>query len=90
MGKILNDASTSGVVKKPYVGFGKKREGETNEVTIVRGRAPAYRSPYQQVAVVSPIENQQPYVIPTDQRSDQQPASYQQQYAPQQQQQQRY
>ncbi|XP_050875647.1 uncharacterized protein LOC127079285 [Lathyrus oleraceus] len=80
MRKIQNASHTSGVVKKPYVGFGKKREGETNETAVVRGRVPTYHASYQQVVVVSPVQNQQPYVIPTDQ----QPVPYQQQYASQQ------
>lgn len=46
MGKIQNVASTSSVVKKPYVAYGKKREGETDEVAVVRGRAPMYCAPY--------------------------------------------
>lgn len=47
MGKIQNVASTSVIVKKPYVGFGKKREGETNEVIVMRGMALVYLAPYQ-------------------------------------------
>lgn len=47
MEKIQSTFSTSGVVKKPYVAFGKKREGETNEVAVVRGRVLTYREPYQ-------------------------------------------
>lgn len=86
MGKIQSVANTSSVAKKPYIGFGKKREGETNEAAVVRERASIYCAPYQQVASVSPVQNQQPYIIPTDQRVDQQPAPYQQQYALQQQQ----
>lgn len=67
MGKIQNDASTSGVLKKPYVSYWKKREGEANETVVVRGRAPTYRAPYQQVVIVS--QNLQPFTIPIDQRA---------------------
>lgn len=70
MGNIQNAASTSSVVKKPYVGFGKKTEEDTNKVVVMRGRAPVYRAPYQQVAIVSPIKNQQSYAIPTDQQAN--------------------
>lgn len=47
IGKIQNVVSTSGVMKKPYIGFRKKREGETNKVMVVMGRAPTYCAPYQ-------------------------------------------
>lgn len=77
MGKIQSVVSSSGVVKKPYVAFGKKREGETNEAAVVRGMAPIYCAPYQQVVTVSPVQNQQPYTISINQ----QPTTYQQQYA---------
>lgn len=73
-------------MKKPFIAYGMKREGETNAIAVVRGRAPAYRAPYQKVVVVAPIQNQQPYTILVDQRVNQQHASYQ----PQQQQQQCY
>lgn len=56
-GKIQNAASTFGMVKKSYVAYGKKREGETNATTIVRGRAPTYHAPYQQVSAVALIQN---------------------------------
>lgn len=46
MVKIQNISSTSSVVKKPYVAYGKKREGETNATDVVRGRAPIYCEPY--------------------------------------------
>lgn len=46
MDKIQNAARTFGVVKKPYVAYGKKREGEANEIVVVRGRNPTYRVPY--------------------------------------------
>lgn len=51
MGNIQNAASTSSVVKKPYVGFGKKTEEDTNDVVVMRGRAPVYRASYQQVDI---------------------------------------
>lgn len=62
MGKIQNSASTSSVVKKHFVAYGKKREGETSATTIVRGRAPTYHASYQQVAAVAPVQpiHQQP------------------------------
>lgn len=46
MDKIQNVASTSGMVKKPYAAYGKKRKGEVNEILVVRGRALEYRVPY--------------------------------------------
>lgn len=55
MGKIHDVASTSSVVKKSYVAYGKKQEGETNATDIVRGRASTYRSPYQEVIVMAPV-----------------------------------
>lgn len=77
MRKIHNTASTSGVVKKPYIAYGKKREGEANETVVVRGRSPTYYAPYQTVVDVAPIQNQQPYTIPIDQRVVQQLGPYQ-------------
>lgn len=68
--KIQNAASASGVVKKPYVAYGKKKEGEANEIIIIREKALTYHAPYQQVAAVS--QNQQPFTIPTDQQEAQQ------------------
>lgn len=53
MGKIQNVASTSSVVKKPYIAYGMKREGEANETVVIRGKAPTYHASYQQVVVVS-------------------------------------
>lgn len=79
LGKIQNAASTSGITKKPYVVYGKKREAEANETDVLRVRAPMYRASYQQVADVLPKQNQQPYTVPIDQIVVQQPASYQQQ-----------
>lgn len=78
MGKTHNPASTSSVVKKPCVACGKKREGEANENDMVRGRAPTYHAPYQQVAVVAPIQNKQPFTIPVNQQANQQFIPYQQ------------
>lgn len=72
IGRIQNAASTSSVVKKPYVAYGKKREGEANETVVVRGKVPTYRVPYQQVVVMAPVQNQQPYVIPVNQQQYQQ------------------
>lgn len=77
MGKIQNATNTFGVAKKPYVAYGKKREGKTSDATAVKGRGSVYRVPYQQVVVVSPIPTQQSYTIPNDQRVVQQPAPYQ-------------
>lgn len=76
IGKIQNSASTSGVEKKPFVAYGKKREGEINETSVVRGKASTYRAPYQQVAIVTLIQSQQPYTILVDQRVNQQPVPY--------------
>lgn len=77
LGEIQNTASTSGVAKKPYVAYEKKREEEANETVIVRGRPPTYHALYQQVTDVSLVPTQQLYTIPTNQRAVQQPASYQ-------------
>ncbi|KAI5415943.1 hypothetical protein KIW84_041107 [Lathyrus oleraceus] len=65
MGKIQNSASTYGVVKKPFVTYSKKREGETNAAAVVRTRTLTYRLPYQQVAVVTSVQQsqQQPFTI---------------------------
>lgn len=62
MGKIQNSASTSSASKKPFVPYGKKREGETNANAIIRTRNPTY----QQVAAVTPVQpiQQQPFTIP--------------------------
>lgn len=56
MGKILNSSCTLGVVKKPFVTYGKKREGETNATVVARTRTPKYCGPYQQVVVVAPVQ----------------------------------
>lgn len=56
LGKIQNFANTSGVVKKPFVAYGKKREGETNATTVVRARALMYCLPDQQVVVITPFQ----------------------------------
>lgn len=64
MGKIQNSTSTSDVVKKPFVAYGKKREGETNATAVVRARALTYCVPYQQVAAVTLVQQQkQPFMI---------------------------
>lgn len=63
--KIQNSANTSGVVKKAFVTYGKKMEGETNETTIVRARDPTYSVSYQQMVIVAPTQQQQqPFTIP--------------------------
>lgn len=54
IGKIQNTASTPEVVKKPYVKYGKKQEGEANETVVVKGRAPTYHALYQKVTTVAP------------------------------------
>lgn len=56
MDKIHNSVSTSGVVKKPFIVYGKKMEGETNTTTVIRTKTSTYRVPYQQVASVAPIQ----------------------------------
>lgn len=72
MGKIHNSASTSCVVKKPLVAYGKKREVETNETVVVRIRIPTYRASYQQVVVVAPVQQQQePFIILIQQQQHQ-------------------
>ena len=71
IGKIQNSASTSSETKKPYVPYGKKREGETNAIRIVQARTPTYQLPYQQVATVQPIQ-QQPFTIPVQPQHQQQ------------------
>lgn len=77
MGKIQNNASTSGVANKPFIAYGKKREGDTNATAVFRGRAPIYRASYEQVSVVAPIQNHQPFTIQVDQQVQQQPDPYQ-------------
>lgn len=77
IGKIQNSASTSDVVKKPFVAYGNKQEGETNEIIVFRERASTYHSPYQQVTSIEPMQNQHPFTTPVDQRVQQQPTSYQ-------------
>lgn len=52
MGKIQNSASASGATKKPFVPYGKKREGETSVVAIIRTRNPTY----QQVSTMDPAQ----------------------------------
>lgn len=59
MGKIHNSASTSCMVKKHFVAYGKKREGETNVTAVIRDRTPTYHVPYQQVSIVAPFKQSQ-------------------------------
>lgn len=74
MGKIQNSASNSDVVKKPFVAYGNKREGESLATAVVRTRTPTYRIPYQQVVVVAPVQQsqQQPFTIPVQPQQQQQ------------------
>ncbi|XP_050919407.1 uncharacterized protein LOC127136940 [Lathyrus oleraceus] len=69
MGKIQNSASTSSASKKPFVPYGKKREGETNVASIIRTRNPTY----PQVAAIAPIQQsqQQPFSIPVQTQQQQ-------------------
>lgn len=78
MGKIQNSASTSGVAKKPFVPYGKKREGETTATVVVQTRTPTYQVPYQQVDIMAPVQpiQQQHFTIlvqPQQQQRYQQP-----------------
>ncbi|XP_050896795.1 uncharacterized protein LOC127103590 [Lathyrus oleraceus] len=82
MGKIKNSASTSSASKKPFVPYGKKREGETNVTSIIQTR----NASYPQVASIAPVQpsQQQPFTIlfqtQQQQRYQQpQPQRYQQQ-----------
>ncbi|XP_050889757.1 uncharacterized protein LOC127095055 [Lathyrus oleraceus] len=61
MGKIQNSDNTSNASKKPFVPYGKKREGETNATSIIRTR----NASYPQVAVIAPVQpsQQQPFTI---------------------------
>lgn len=64
MGKIQNSTSTSGMVKRPFVPYGKKRQGETSAATVIRTR----NLTYQQVATVAPVQQkQQAFTIPIQQ-----------------------
>ncbi|XP_050914741.1 uncharacterized protein LOC127129632 [Lathyrus oleraceus] len=88
MGKIQNSASTSSASKKPFVPYGKKREGETSAFSIIRTRNPTY----PQVASIAPVQpsQQQPFAIPVQtqqqqQQYQQQPQRQQPQYQQQQQ-----
>ncbi|XP_050919190.1 uncharacterized protein LOC127136700 [Lathyrus oleraceus] len=69
MGKIQNSASTSSASKKPFVPYGKKREGETNVASIIRTRNPTY----PQVAAIAPVHpsQQQPFAIPVQTQQQQ-------------------
>lgn len=53
-GKTQSVAGPSNGEKKPYVGFAKKKKGETNNTSVARGRVRTYRALYQQVVVVTP------------------------------------
>ncbi|XP_050889426.1 uncharacterized protein LOC127094663 [Lathyrus oleraceus] len=84
-GKILNPVNVANGAKKPYSGFPKKKEGETNATSTCKGKGKAYRTPYYQVAKVTPNHYQPPtYAIPAapQQVPGQPPAQYQQPYAP--------
>ncbi|XP_050919408.1 uncharacterized protein LOC127136941 [Lathyrus oleraceus] len=64
-GKIPNPANAANGAKKPYSGFPKKKEGETNAASTSKGKGKAYRTPYYQVAEVTPNHYQPPtYAIP--------------------------
>ena len=80
MGKIQNSTSTFGVAEKPFVPYGKKREGGTSATTVVRARALAYQVPYQQVATVAPVQpiQKQSFTIPIQPQKQQQQQCYQQ------------
>ena len=52
MGKIKNYASTSSASKKPFVTYGKKREGDTSSTAVIKTRSPTY----QQVSTVAPVQ----------------------------------
>lgn len=46
-GKVQSVTGPSNWTKKPYIGFTKKKEGETNNTSVARGKGRAYRAPYQ-------------------------------------------
>lgn len=82
-GKIPSAVGPYNRAKKPYVGFSKKKEGDTNNTPVASGRGRAHRAPYQQVAVVAPgpyqqvaamapNPYQQPFAIPFGQNAGQQ------------------
>lgn len=56
MGKIQNPTCSSGVTKKPFIPYGKKREGGTNAAAVLRARTLAYQVLYQQVATKAPVQ----------------------------------
>lgn len=61
-------ATTTNGGKNPYVGFPKKREIETNVASTSRGKGGDYRTPYYQVAEVTPNGyQQQAFAIPAGQ-----------------------
>lgn len=59
MGKIQNPTCMSGLTKKSFIPYGKKREGETNAVVVIQTMTPTYQVLYQQVATVAPIQQVQ-------------------------------
>lgn len=84
-GKIQGPTVASNGTKKPYSGFSKKKEGETNAASTSKGKGKAYQTPYYQVVEVTPNNYQQPiYTIPiVPQQVPHQPTvQYQQSYAP--------
>lgn len=85
IGKIQGLAAASNGAKKPYKGFPKKKEGDTNAASTSKGKDKAYQTPYYQVVEVTP-NNYQTHAIPASQQQVQyQPSiQYQQPYAPRQ------
>ncbi|XP_050896113.1 uncharacterized protein LOC127102826 [Lathyrus oleraceus] len=85
VGKILSPANAANGAKKPYSGFPKKKEGETNAASTSKGKGKTYQTLYYQVAEVTPNNYQPPtYAIlaAPQQVPCQPPAQYQQSYAP--------
>lgn len=58
-GKIPSTVGPSNGAKKPYVGFYRKKEGETNNMLVAIGRGRVHRAPFHQVAAVAPGPYQQ-------------------------------
>lgn len=54
MGMIRNSTSASGVANKPFIPYGKKRDGETSATSIIQTRNPTY----QKVAIMAPVQQQ--------------------------------
>lgn len=64
-GKTQGPIVASNGTKKPYGGFPKKKEGETNAASTSKGKGRAYPTPYYQVVGVTPNNYQpQTYAIP--------------------------